>query len=307
MIAPGTQPTVMGVKNVIEALKRLEFFVVIDVMRTAEMNYADVVIPVASMYETDHPFETSGQWIMARNRVIEPLGDYKSDYEFWIDLGVRMGYGKDFWNGSLAKCMNDQLKPTGLTMKELRKKPTGIAFAVRQRAHGNYEEIFSRRSTRFSKAPYLPQGKVALYNTTFEENGYEPLPVWVEPPESRTGTPELLQKYPLLFSDFHTSKVYNAAWLRNVPYLREVLPYPTLQMHPEAAQERDIQEGDWVIAESPHGSVKVRAQSIRASAGYGHDAAWLVAGMRGLQLPGFPLLDGAPTATACTAWTKLSF
>ena len=26
--------------------------------------------------------------MMARNKVIEPLGDYKSDYEFWLDLGA---------------------------------------------------------------------------------------------------------------------------------------------------------------------------------------------------------------------------
>lgn len=42
VIAPGTQPTVStrGVRNVIEALKKLDFYVVIDVMRTADMDYA---------------------------------------------------------------------------------------------------------------------------------------------------------------------------------------------------------------------------------------------------------------------------
>ncbi len=41
VIAPGSQPTVStrGSKNVVEALKKLEFFVVIDVTRTAEMDY----------------------------------------------------------------------------------------------------------------------------------------------------------------------------------------------------------------------------------------------------------------------------
>jgi anaerobic selenocysteine-containing dehydrogenase len=121
IIAPGTQPTVStrGVKNVIEALQKLDFYVVVDVMHTAEMNYADIVIPVATMHETDHPFEVAANWIMARNRVMEPLGDHKSDYEFWIDLGVRMGYGRDFWNGSISECMNEQLKPLNLTMAEL--------------------------------------------------------------------------------------------------------------------------------------------------------------------------------------------
>jgi anaerobic selenocysteine-containing dehydrogenase len=291
IIAPGTQPSVStrGVNNVLEALKRLEFYVVVDVMRTADMNYADVVIPVATMYETDHPFEFSGNWIMARNKVIDPLGDYKSDYEFWIDLGMKMGYGKDFWDGNL----NDQLEPMGLTMEELRKKPTGIVFRSGQMEYEKYSRIFNRPSTRFSKAPYLPQGKVAIYNTTFEEHGYEPLPVWVEPPESPTGTPDLFKKYPLVFSDFHTSKVYNAGWLRNVPYLREVLPNPTIQMHPEAAKARGISEGDWVIVESPHGTMKIKAQ---VNPGIRPDTVMALHGWwqecEELGLPGFPLLEG---------------
>ncbi len=295
IIAPGTQPTVStrGVKHVLDALRKLDFFVVVDVMRTAEMNYADVVIPVATMYETDHPFEVSGNWIMARNKVIEPLGNYKSDYEFWIDLGVRMGYGKDFWNGSIDECMNDQLKPLKLSMKELRAKPTGITFPPGSLEYEKYSKIFSRPSTRFSRAPYLPQGKVAIYNTTFEENGFDPLPAWVEPPESPTGTPDLLSKYPLTFSDFHTSKVYNAGWLRNVPYLREVLPYPTLQIHPETAAKRGIREGDWVVVESLHSNMKLKAQvnpGIRPDTAMALHGWWQAC--EELKLPGFPVLEG---------------
>ena len=242
IIAPGSQPTVStrGSKNVVEALKKLEFFVVVDVMRTAEMDYADVVIPVATMYECDHPFEAGGGWIMARNKVIEPLGDYKSDYEFWLDLGVKMGYGSDFWNGSIEDCMNYQLEPFGMTLDELRKKPTGIVYKGKPKVYEKYAEVFARQSTRLSKAPYLPQGKVAIYNTSFEQHGFNPLPEWREPPESPTATPELLEKYPLVLSDFHTSKVYNASWLRNVPYLREVMPHPTLQIHPDTAEAREI-------------------------------------------------------------------
>jgi len=295
VIAPGTQPTVStrGVKNVIEALKKLDFYVVVDVMQTAEMNYADVVVPVATMYETDHPFEFGGNWIMARRKVIEPLGDYKSDYEFWIDLGVKMGYGKDFWNGSLAECMNEQLKPLNLTMDELRARPTGITFPSKSMEYEKYSRVFASPSTRFTKAPYLPQGKVAIYNTTFEENGFEPLPIWVEPPESPTGTPDLMRKYPLTFSDFHTSKAYNAGWLRNVPLLREILPFPTLQIHPDTADERGIHEGDWVTVESPHGSMKIRAQvnpGIRPDTVMALHGWWQ--GCEELGLPGFPLLEG---------------
>jgi hypothetical protein len=56
------------------------------------------------------------------------MGDYKSDYEFWLDLAVKMGYGDDFWNGSIEDCMNYQLENFGMTMEELRKHPTGIVY-----------------------------------------------------------------------------------------------------------------------------------------------------------------------------------
>ncbi len=297
IIAPGTQPTVStrGSKKVMEALKKVDFFVVIDVMRTAEMNYADVVIPVATPYEVDHPFEIPREvgWIMARNKVIEPLGDYKSMYEFWLDLGVKMGYGDDFWNGRMEDCMNYQLEPFGMTIDELRSYETGIVYPRKPVVYEKYDTFFNSQSGRLSKAPHLPQGKVAIYNTTFEELGYSPLPEWRELPEGPTATPELLQKYPLLFSDYHTSKTYNAGWLRNVPLLREVLPHPTLHIHPETAEARGIKDGDWVIVESPHGFIKLKAEffpGIRPDTVMALHGWWQ--GCDELGLPGYPILDG---------------
>jgi anaerobic selenocysteine-containing dehydrogenase len=282
---------------VIEALEKLDFFVVIDVMETATMPWADIVIPVASMYECDHPFEAPmggmGTWIMARNKVIEPLGDYKSDYEFWLDLGVRMGYGEDFWHGSIEECMNYQLENFGITMEELRSHPTGIIYEPKPPVYEKYEKIFATPSPRLSGAPYLPQGKVAIYNTSFEENGYNPLPEWVEPPESPTNTPELLEKYPLTFFDTHTSDVYHHGWLRNIPYLREMDPDPWLHIHPDAAKERGIEDGDWVIVESLHGWIKVKARyfpGIRPDTVMGLHGWWQGCGELGLE--GSPLLDG---------------
>ncbi len=299
IIAPGTQPTVItrNSRRIVEALEKLELFVVIDVMQTSSMPWADVVIPVATMYECDHPFEAPmmgmGNWIMARNRVIEPLGDYKSDYEFWLDLGVKMGYGDDFWHGSIEACLNYQLENFGITMEELRAHPTGIIYEPKPMAYEKYDKIFATTSSRLSEAPYLPQGKVAIYNTSFEENGFNPLPEWVEPPESPTSTPELLAKYPLVFFDTHTSDVYNHGWLRNVPYLREIQPEPWIHIHPDTAKARGIEDGDWVIVESPHGWIKVKAlyfPGIRPDTIMSLHGWWQ--GCEELGLPGYPLLDG---------------
>jgi anaerobic selenocysteine-containing dehydrogenase len=295
VIAPGTQPTVInrGTKRVIEALKKLEFFVVMDVMRNASMPWADIVIPIATMYESDHPFEGGMNWLMARNQVIERMGDYKSDYEFWLDLGVRMGYGEDFWNGSIEDCMNYQLENFGITMEELRSHPTGITYKGGPQKYEKYERIFSSRSPRLDHAPYLPQGKVAIYNTSFEENGFNPLPEWVEPPESPTATPELLDKFPLIFSDAHTSEVYNAGWLRNVPYMREIQPDPWIHINPATAREYGIDDGDRVIVESPHGTMQAVAKyfpGIRPDTIMGLQGWWQ--GCEEMGKEDYPLSDG---------------
>lgn len=297
IIAPGTQPTVSnrGSKRVVEALKKVDFYVVLDVTRTADMNYADVVLPVSTPYETDHPFEFRGNWLMARNKVIEPLGDYKSMYEFFLDLGVRMGYGEDFWHGSITDCQNYQLTPFDLTIEKLREYPFGLIFKAKRNApsYENYSRVFQRRSTALSREPYLPQGKVAIYNTTFEREGFNPLPEWREPPESITGAPELTGKYPLILSDYHTSKAYSAAWQRNVPYLREIQPFPTLHIHPATAAARGIKNHDWIIVESSHGWMKVKAElypGIRPDTVMILHGWWQ--GCRELGFGDLPILDG---------------
>lgn len=284
-----------GSKRIVEALKKVDFYVVLDVTRTADMNYADIILPVSTPYETDHPFESKGNWIMARNKVIEPLADYKSIYEFFLDLGVQMGYGGDFWHGSIADYQNYQLSPFDLTIERLRKHPTGLTFKTEgtARTYENYSRVFQRRSAALSREPYLPQGKVAIYNTIFEREGFNPLPEWREPPESITGTPELTKKYPLILSDYHTSKAYSAAWQRNVPYLRELQPFPMLHIHPETAAVRGIKNNDWIIVESPHGWMKVKAElypGIRPDTVMILHGWWQ--GCRELGFDDTPLLDG---------------
>ena len=123
------------------------------------MPYADIVIPLATPYEIDHPFEVRGNWIMARNRVIEPLHSSKSMFEFLCDLGVKMGYGADFWGGSMVASQNDQLAPLGMTIDELRRHPTGIIYEMLPRKYENYEATFKRKSPRMSGRPSFPRGR----------------------------------------------------------------------------------------------------------------------------------------------------
>ena len=86
------------------------------------------------------------------------------------------------------------------------------------------------------------------------------MPVYREPPESPASTPELAQKYPLILITGIKSQGYFHSAYRNIPGLRRLDPEPLLEIHPEAAQERGIKDGEWVEIVTPRGSVKHKAR-----------------------------------------------
>lgn len=104
---------------------------------------------------------------------------------------------------------------------------------------------------------------------------------------------EQRKRYPLLLSDYHTSKFYSASWLKNVPSLRELEPYPTVHIHPKTAEERGIADGDWVRITSPQGWLRVKAvlypgirpDTVMVPHGWAQ-------GCQALNIADLPLLDG---------------
>jgi len=118
--------------------------------------------------------------------------------------------------------MDSQLAASGLTMAELRNHPCGITVPP--------------QPTR---------------NEKFAEAGFSSMPQWREMPEGYIATPKLLDEYPLIFSDDHTSKNFSASWQRHVPSLREVEGDPALHIHPETAAKFSIADKDWIKVTSP--------------------------------------------------------
>ncbi len=86
------------------------------------------------------------------------------------------------------------------------------------------------------------------------------LPQYRESPESPYNTPELTTSYPYILITgkrlpgfFHTEN-------RQVPCLRELHRDPIVDIHPETAKKEGINEGDWVVIESPRGKIRHRAR-----------------------------------------------
>ena len=284
--------------KVAEALKKIDFFFVMDVVWASHVNYADIVLPACTDYEHSHQIEVrnrrEGTWAGIYNQVVEPLGESRSDWQFYLDLAVKMGYGADFWNGDMDTCLREQLAPSGIKLEDLRNSPRGIFV---KRTEPTPAPEYRRYASLFKS---LPHGKVQCYNEFIggkennDKTGKLPfLPIYSGPPEGLAQTPELAKEYPLILSDVHAHRLSEHSFFHDIPYLRELQPYPWLRINPATARRYGINDGDWVKVESPHGWSKFKAEYFEGIApevlmtkrGWGQACAEL-------GLPGYSEFDG---------------
>jgi thiosulfate reductase/polysulfide reductase chain A len=252
--------------KIAEALKKIDFVWVTDLWWAPHVDYADIVLPACASYEHSHQLGTKnyaeGSWIGIRNVVVEPLGESRSDWQIYLDIAVKCGYGADFWNGDMDACLREQLDGSGVTLEDLRAAPTGI-FVARTKPRPA-EPQYKRYAELFKALPY---GKFPCYNEyqggkpdNYETGKLPYLPEYVGPPESITNTPDLVKEYPLVISDVHGYRLCGHSHLVNVAYLRELQPYPWVKINPATAKKYGIKDGGWMKVESKYGWIKMVAE-----------------------------------------------
>ena len=251
-------------RKVAEALKRLDFMFVMDVSHAPHVDYADIVLPACTSYEQDDFFAirrtVRGTWLGKYNQVVEPLEESRSDWRFYLDLAVRVGYGEHFWQGSIDGMMTEMLAPFGVTLEQLRDNPGGMLVETPPAPLPEY-----RRYSLLFKG--LPHGKVQCRNElvggkddNVKRGALSFFPEYQGPPEGIAETPELAEEYPLILSDVHAHRLSQHSYFHNAAYLRELQPYPWLKINPATAEKYGIANGDWVRVESPHGWSRFKAE-----------------------------------------------
>lgn len=248
---PNVVLTYPDTRMVIEALKSLELLVVCTDTMSPTAELADFVLPRAHPFEIDRIVVSGyGQWVMAAQRAVEPRGESWDDIKMFHELTkrlVRKGYLEEgFIPWEDIHAFNDcRLEGMGLTFEELQRK--GV-FRVPVTYRKYETEGFGTAS-----------GKVELYSSVLESHGYDPLPGYQESPTSEVANPQLARRYPLLLTT--SRKRYQ--FLSRSPvcaWMRELDPYPELEIHPDAAQERGIADGDLLWIETPKGRCKHKAR-----------------------------------------------
>ena len=88
---------------------------------------------------------------------------------------------------------------------------------------------------------------------------YDPLPGYVDPPETPWSNPELAKRYPFQLITGARIKSFFHSENRQSGPLRNSHPDPLVEIHPNIAREKGISTGDWVEISGPRGSVRQRA------------------------------------------------
>jgi thiosulfate reductase/polysulfide reductase chain A len=253
-----------------EALMKVEFLYTADVYWAPHLPYADVVLPACTGYEHSHQIAVKnmaeGTWLTITNAVVPAMYESKSDWEIFLGIGKAAGYGADFWDGDPEAFLRYQLEPSGYTLEEVRKNWVFVPRTdpLPAPTYKNYKDLFAR----------LPHNKVQCYN---EFVGGKPncypwgpgpkgtlgyLPEYKGPPEGIAETPELAKEYPLIITDVHADRRAQHSYYNDIPYLRELGPYPWCCINPATAKKYGIKNGDWMKIESIHGWIVLKAEYL---------------------------------------------
>jgi anaerobic selenocysteine-containing dehydrogenase len=272
-------------QRTVEALRALEFLMVIDVVRSPDSEYAHVILPACTFLERDEHRVNVYQnlaCITTRRQVVAPRFGLP-DQLIWMELARSMGYGESFAWESCAQGIDEMLRDQGLTYQDL--VAQGGVHEYEGRRHRKYED----------KGFHTPSGKVEIYPALLKELGFDPSPIMVEFSQD----PEPSEEYPLVLTTGGNLLCYTHWQFRYLPKLKKMAPEPMCEIHPDTAFQYGLSGSEKVEVGTKFGSVRVgvrlteriRRDTIHIAQGWEEANANMLTGMSGADpISGFPNL-----------------
>jgi len=241
-------------QKTLQVFSKLDFIVSVDIIPNDTAWFADVVLPEASYLERYDPLVPIGNRIFIRQPVIEPQGEAKSALWIYKELGNRLGLSDFFQYTDEEDYLNQELAPLNVSLDEIR-------------LHGYIDLPEGVAESEFKWT--TPSGKIEIYSESLGKQGFDPIPVWQEPPQPKSNEFFLLSGKVGQHTQFGT---------QNNVLLHKYEDVPRLWMSPDAAASLGLVDWDTVEVTSPVGSVQValqitpaiRSDCVYLTPGYGH-------------------------------------
>ncbi|MNW42008.1 Dimethyl sulfoxide reductase DmsA precursor [compost metagenome] len=247
VVAPDTGKVEQGL------LREDLFTVVHDLFITDTAKYADIVLPATSSFEnTDIYTSYWHHYVQLQEPVIPARGESKSNVEMFRLLAAAMGFEENTFRDSeedlIAQALDYADNPYlhGVSLDAL-KEQRSVKLNMTPKAH-------------FLKSLSTPSGKIELFSSRMAEAGLPALPTYIPLIEGYDGEqrPAKGAKYPLMFISPPNHSFLNSTF-GNVEKLQALEKEPLLQIHPEDAKARGIENGDRIVVWNDRGRYLVNA------------------------------------------------
>ena len=243
---------------------KCEFIVCSDLFMTASAKFADLLLPGISMFEEENitkPWKFT-EFLGFNNKVIEPLYECKTEYEWIRELAKGIGLEEEFTEGrDYSQWMSYIYEDLRTSEPELPEYDEFREKGIYKFEEGHYPISFEKEVKDPKHYPFpTPSGKIELFSTKLWKNPMKdfmpPIPRYVAPPEGPQDP--LTKRFPLQLSGWH-SKCRTHTVHDNNLNLRKLDPQ-NLWIHPEDAAARSINDGDMVLVYNDRGQVKIPAK-----------------------------------------------
>ncbi|RKX35349.1 MAG: nitrate reductase [Verrucomicrobia bacterium] len=250
-------------EETIEAIRKLDLLVVVDVIPSEIAGWADVVLP-ESVYLERYD-ELNVEWfrepfVALRQPVVESPNDQKPNWWIARRLAEELGLSEYYPWKTIEEYLRWRVEAAGLDFDQLRKE--GLIRGARQ-------PIFFDEGV----VPefYTPSGKIEFYSPQLEQAGFDPVPRYTPPEPGPPGSFRLL---------FGRAPVHSFSRTQSNPVLADAMSENAIWVNDRVAERLGFKSGDRVRLRNQSGvlsnPIKVKAtRRIRPDCvymvhGFGH-------------------------------------
>ena len=257
-------------QRTLEAMKKLEFMAVVDVLPTEQTRYADLVLPEATYLERYDPpaIVTTHKrpFVAIRQPAVEPM--YESKPGWWIakQAAKRLQLEEYFPWTDPDDHLRRLIAPLGINESEL-KSLGAVSFDGKPYIEDRTE----------ADGPLFPSqtGKIELVSSVLKDLGLDAIPKY----ESVEGPPKGFVR--LIYG---RSPVHSFSRSENNEWLDDIMQENPIWVSTTAATQFGLHDGQKVIAENQDG-VRSPIITLRTTPAIRNDVAYTVHGF-GAQAPG---------------------
>jgi len=258
--------TLPNIANTLKAIENLDLLAVVDTMPMEITGYADVVLPECTYLErydmmraSKHRFPT----IALRMPASKPLYDSKPGWWIAKELGTKLGLSDYFKYDDITEVLDWQLKQVGSSLEEM--KRIGVKKLDRE-----FDDLYftEGEDVEFN----TNTGKIELYSTALEDEGFDPMPKYTAHPEPPEGFYRLI---------YGRAPMHTFSRTVNNPNLTDLMDENSIWINPRVAKEWYLENDQYIWLENQDGVVssfpikvriteRIRWDSIYMVHGFGH-------------------------------------